>query len=80
VCAAAPVWRALHEARPLLLVERSWGGFVFFGWPMVIFAAATGLRPSELFGLEQRDVDRQLESSMSAARTPMAGSSTRRRG
>jgi len=27
---------------------------------MIVFAAATGLRPSELFGLERRDIDRQL--------------------
>jgi integrase len=27
--------------------------------PMVIFAAATGLRPSELFGLDRHDIDRQ---------------------
>ena len=28
--------------------------------PMVIFGAATGLRPSELFGLEQHDLDREV--------------------
>jgi integrase len=28
--------------------------------PMIVFAAATGLRPSELFALEQRDIDRAL--------------------
>jgi integrase len=28
--------------------------------PMMVFAAATGLRPSELFALEQRDIDRGL--------------------
>jgi integrase len=26
---------------------------------MAVFAAATGLRPSELFGLEQHDIDRE---------------------
>ena len=28
--------------------------------PMVVFAAATGLRPSELFAIERRDIDRVL--------------------
>src|ERR671931_1792638 len=31
--------------------------------PMVVFAAATGLRPAELFALEQRDLDRAGASS-----------------
>jgi integrase len=36
---------------------------------MIIFAAATGLRPSELFGLDRRDVDRkskEFETSQGA--------------
>lgn len=32
--------------------------------PMIVFAAATGLRPSELFALEQRDLDRALGSGV----------------
>ena len=48
--------------------------------PMVIFAAATGLRPSELFGLDQRDVDVSSASSTSVAPTQTGGSSTPRRG
>ena len=48
--------------------------------PMVVFAAATGLRPSELFALEQRDVDRASASCTCGGRTRTAGSSTRRHG
>lgn len=48
--------------------------------PMVIFAAATGLRPSELFGLEQHDVDRAAGVVYVRRPTRTAGSSTRRQG
>ena len=48
--------------------------------PMVMFAAATGLRPSELFGLEQRDVDREAGVVYVRRAYATAGSSTRRRG
>jgi integrase len=44
---------------------------------MVVFAAATGLRPSELFGLEQHDVDR--EAGIVYVRRAFA-TRTRRRG
>jgi integrase len=48
--------------------------------PMVVFAAATGLRPSELFALEQRDVDRAASVVYVRRVYATAGSSTRRRG
>ena len=53
--------RRCREQRPFdswqqirSLAERLGPGF----GPMIVFAAATGLRPSELFALEQGDVDR----------------------
>ena len=48
--------------------------------PMVVFAAATGLGPSELFALEQRDIDRRAASFTCDARTQTAASSTPRPG
>jgi integrase len=49
--------------------------------PMVVFAAATGLRPSELFALEQRDIDRALGVVyVRGGRTRTAESSTPSRG
>jgi integrase len=49
--------------------------------PMVVFAAATGLRPSELFALEQGDLDRAAGCRAgSTGRTRTDGSSRPRRG
>jgi integrase len=39
-------------------------------WPMILFAAATGLRPAEWIALEKRAIDRQERVSMCAARSP----------
>jgi len=55
--------------------------------PMVIFGAATGLRPSELFGLEQHDLDREAgvvyvrrAFANGRSRTPRPGSARARFG
>ena len=48
--------------------------------PMVLFAAATGLRPSELFALEHGDVDRQAGVVRSGGHTRTGGLSRQRRG
>jgi integrase len=42
--------------------------------PLVLFAAANGLRSGEWIALEHRDIDRDGRSSMSVARTGTAGS------
>src|SRR5437762_5418700 len=48
--------------------------------PMVVFAAATGLQPSELFALEQRDIDRAAGVVYVSGHSPTAGSRTPRHG
>src|SRR6266487_3828094 len=47
--------------------------------PMILFAAATGLRPAEWIALEKRDVDLKERSSTSAAPSLGASSRSRRR-
>lgn len=46
--------------------------------PMVIFAAATGLRPGEWIALERRDIDLDERSPTSIGPSPRAGSSAPR--
>jgi len=48
--------------------------------PMVVFAAATGLRPSELFALEHRDLDRATGVVYVRRAFANGGSRTQRRG
>ena len=48
--------------------------------PMIVFAAATGLRPSELFALEQRDVGGAAGVLYVRRAYRTADSSTQRRG